>query len=187
MAANGNVTATPTTVTPAEEQAGQTDAGRVILETDITAANLSTGNLLATYALVNKIDAARIDVDQLFAQRAFIDHLNTTDLSSNTTLTIVTRRLDETDAALEDYIDQQSLWFTFDSDVGLVVQRKDENGTPMSIWSTITDEVGFHIRRADLQEYVMSAERDRVIVQKLQIGSLVAKGTTTGGWVWVRR
>lgn len=183
----GAVTTTPVAVTPAEAEAGVTTSGRNILETDITATNLQTANILATYALVNKIDAARIDVAELFAQRAFIDHLNTTDLSSNTTLTIVTRRIDETDAALEDYIDQQSLWFTFDSDVGLVVQRKDENGQPMSIWSTITDEVGFHIRRADLQEYVMSAERDRVIVQKLQIGNLVAKGTTTGGWVWVRR
>lgn len=183
----GAVTTTPVAVTPAEAEAGVTTSGRNILETDITATNLQTANILATYALVNKIDAARIDVAELFAQRAFIDHLNTTDLSSNTTLTIVTRRLDETDAALNGYIDQQSLWFTFDSDVGLVVQRKDENGTPMSIWSTITDEVGFHIKRADLQEYVMSAERDRVIVQKLQIGNLVAKGTTTGGWVWVRR
>ena len=185
--ATGAVTTTPVAVTPAEAEAGVTTSGRNILETDITATNLQTANILATYALVNKIDAARIDVAELFAQRAFIDHLNTTDLSSNTTLTIVTRRLDETDAALDDYIDQQSLWFTFDSDVGLVVQRKDENGQPMSIWSTITDEVGFHIKRADLQEYVMSAERDRVIVQKLQIGNLVAKGTTTGGWVWVRR
>lgn len=183
----GAVTTTPVAVTPAEAEAGVTTSGRNILETDITATNLQTANILATYALVNKIDAARIDVAELFAQRAFIDHLNTTDLSSNTTLTIVTRRLDENEAALGDYIDQQSLWFTFDSDVGLVVQRKDENGTPMSIWSTITDEVGFHIKRADLQEYVMSAERDRVIVQKLQIGNLVAKGTTTGGWVWVRR
>lgn len=183
----GAVTTTPVAVTPAEAEAGVTTSGRNILETDITATNLQTANILATYALINRIDAARIDVAELFAQRAFIDHLNTADLSSNTTLTIVTRRLDENEAALDDYINQQSLWFTFDSDVGLVVQRKDENGQPMSIWSTITDEVGFHIKRADLQEYVMSAERDRVIVQKLQIGNLVAKATTTGGWVWVRR
>ena len=95
VAANGNVTATPTTVTPAEEQAGQTDAGRVILETDITAANLSTGNLLATYALVNKIDAARIDVDQLFARQAFIDELNTHVIQSPDFVNIVVGAVDE--------------------------------------------------------------------------------------------
>lgn len=89
VAANGNVTATPTTVTSAEEQAGQTNAGRVILETDITAANLSTSNLLATYALVNKIDAARIDVDQLFARQAFIDELNTSVIQSPDFVNIV--------------------------------------------------------------------------------------------------
>ena len=89
VAANGNVTATPTTVTPAEEQAGQTNAGRVILGTDITAQDLSTGNLLATYALVNKIDAARIDVDQLFARQAFTDELHTSMITDDDFVSIV--------------------------------------------------------------------------------------------------
>lgn len=77
------VEATLTTVTEDEISQGHTDAGRVILATDITAENLSAANIYATYALVNKIDAARIDVGQLFAQQAFIDQLNTTDIRSN--------------------------------------------------------------------------------------------------------
>ena len=74
---NGTVTASRTTVSEGEAAAGQTNAGRVILETSITAQQLNTGNLLATYALVNRIDAARIDVDTLFAREAFIDLLRT--------------------------------------------------------------------------------------------------------------
>ena len=74
---DGLVTATPATVTEQEIDAGQTTGGRAILETDIAAANLTTTSLLATYALVNRIDAARIDVDQLFAREAFIDRLET--------------------------------------------------------------------------------------------------------------
>lgn len=81
--ADGTVEATLTTVTEDEISQGHTDAGRVILATDITAENLSAANIYATYALVNKIDAARIDVGQLFAQQAFIDQLNTTDIRSN--------------------------------------------------------------------------------------------------------
>lgn len=81
--ANGNVTSTPVTVSEDEITTGQTDGGKVILATDITADSLSTSNLLATYALINKIDAARIDVDQLFAREAFIAKLLTTDISSN--------------------------------------------------------------------------------------------------------
>ena len=77
------VEATRTTVTEDEISQGHTDAGRVILATDITAENLSAANIYATYALVNKIDAARIDVGQLFAQQAFIDQLNTMDIRAN--------------------------------------------------------------------------------------------------------
>lgn len=87
--ADGNVSATKTTVTDGEINAGQTDAGRVILETDITAENLSTSNLLATYALINRIDAARIDVDQLFAREAFIAKLRTSEIVAGKSLTII--------------------------------------------------------------------------------------------------
>ena len=81
--ADGTVEATRTTVTEDEISQGHTNAGRVILATEITAEDLSAANIYATYALVNKIDAARIDVGQLFAQQAFIDQLNTTDIRSN--------------------------------------------------------------------------------------------------------
>ena len=87
--ADGNVSATPATVTEDEIASGQTDAGRVILEMDITAENLSTSNLLATYALINRIDAARIDVDQLFAREAFIAKLRTSEIIAGKSLTII--------------------------------------------------------------------------------------------------
>ena len=87
--ADGTVEATLTTVTEDEISQGHTNAGRVILATEITSADLSAANIYATYALVNKIDAARIDVGQLFAQQAFIDQLNTMDIRSNNFLQIM--------------------------------------------------------------------------------------------------
>ena len=87
--ADGTVSATKTTLTEDEISAGQTEGGQVILETDITAANLNTGNLLATYALINKIDAARIDVDQLFAREAFITALTTSKIFGGKSLEII--------------------------------------------------------------------------------------------------
>lgn len=81
--ADGKVTSAPVTVSENEINAGQTNGGKVILATNITADSLNASNLLATYALINKIDAARIDVAELFAQKAFISHLLTTDISSN--------------------------------------------------------------------------------------------------------
>ncbi|MBQ8508256.1 MAG: hypothetical protein IJ466_12610, partial [Clostridia bacterium] len=86
---DGRVSATRTTVSDGEISAGQTDAGRVILGTDVTAESLNTSSLLATYALVNKIDAARIDVDQLFAREAFISKLATSQIVAGKSLTII--------------------------------------------------------------------------------------------------
>lgn len=95
VSADGSVTATPTTVTEGEISAGETGSGRVILETNITAANLNTSNLLATYALVNKIDAARIDVAELFAQRAFIDLLTTSNIFGGKSLTMIAGQVEQ--------------------------------------------------------------------------------------------
>lgn len=91
----GNVTGTPTTVTEQEIDAGQTDSGRIILETSITASDINTTNLLGTFALINDIDAARIDVDQLFARQAFIDKLNTSIIQSQDFIELVVGQVDE--------------------------------------------------------------------------------------------
>lgn len=87
--ADGRVTASLSSVTDGEISAGQTDAGKVILGTEITAESLNTANLLATYALINKIDAARIDVDQLFAREAFVTKLTTSEIFGGESLTII--------------------------------------------------------------------------------------------------
>ena len=81
--ANGNVSAALTAVSDGEIASGQTDSGRVILDTDITAGSLNASDILSVYALINKIDAARIDVDQLFAREAFINRLVTSAIFAN--------------------------------------------------------------------------------------------------------
>ena len=92
VGADGTVSATKTTVSSGEAAAGQTSGGKIILESNITAASLNAGNLLATYALVNQIDAARIDVDQLFAREAFISLLRTSNIVGDESITIIAQR-----------------------------------------------------------------------------------------------
>jgi hypothetical protein len=100
---SGNVTGTLTTVTEQEIDAGQTESGRVILETSITASEISTSSLLGTFALINQIDAARIDVDQLFARQAFIDQLNTSVIQSQDFIELVVGTVDDSvDDAMKD-------------------------------------------------------------------------------------
>lgn len=85
---NGNVSAQLTYVSPEELGRGETAAGAPIIETQLTVSDLSATSIKGVYALINRIDAARIDVDTLTARQAFIDYLHTADLSANTSLRI---------------------------------------------------------------------------------------------------
>ena len=81
---------TPTQVTDltaAEIAAGVTSDGRsTIIETDLVVADLSATNMKAINALIDKLTASRIDVDELFARQATITQLNTVDIRGNTYL-----------------------------------------------------------------------------------------------------
>lgn len=75
VSADGKVSASETTVTDGEVAAGETAGGKVIVGTHITAETLGTQTLAATQALVNMIDASRINVDTLVAREAFTQAL----------------------------------------------------------------------------------------------------------------
>ena len=79
---------TPTEVTSsltaAEIAAGETSDGHsAIIETDLTVGDLSASNMKAINALIDKLTASRIDVQELFARQATITQLNTVDIRGN--------------------------------------------------------------------------------------------------------
>lgn len=85
---------TPTDVTSdltsAEITAGVTSDGHSsIIETDLTVNDLSASNLKAINALIDKITASRIDVQELFARQATITQINTVDIRGNTYLQLM--------------------------------------------------------------------------------------------------
>ena len=83
----GQLSASEVTLTSGEISAGVTSDGKsAIIETDLTAADLSATNLKAINALIDKLEASRINVDELFARTAFINKLVAADISSNTSL-----------------------------------------------------------------------------------------------------
>lgn len=176
---SGNVIATAANLSESEIAAGQTDAGSVILETDITAANLSASSLLATYALINQIDAARIDVDQLFAREAFVNALVTSRIfAGGGSLELIAQSAGEMEK-----------WFKFTNDRGLIIRKPeytDADGTvhPASIWCTVTDETGYHIFSTQQTQPVGSFQRGGLNTTGVRIGDIAAKRTSTGGWVW---
>lgn len=77
-------------LTSAEKTAGETSDGHsAIIETDLTVGDLSASNMKAINALIDKITASRIDVQELFARQATITQLNTVDIRGNTYLQLM--------------------------------------------------------------------------------------------------
>lgn len=85
----GNVSAEKVAASDSEISSGQMSNGSIIIETNITASNLNSSNILSTYALINQIDAARINVDQLFAREAFVDLLRTTKIVNDKSIEMI--------------------------------------------------------------------------------------------------
>jgi len=85
VAADGSVSPTEVTLTAAEIAAGETSNGHAaIIETDLLVGDLAATNMKGISALIDKITASRIDVDELWARDAFIGKLMVQDISSNT-------------------------------------------------------------------------------------------------------
>lgn len=82
VGADGSLTPTAVTPTDAQKEAGQVGNASII-ETDLTAEDLGATNLKAINALIDKITAARLDVDELFARSATVEQLNTAKINHN--------------------------------------------------------------------------------------------------------
>lgn len=81
--ASGKVSAEKVELTDGEITAGETDNGKVIVGTHITAETLGTATLAATQALINMIDASRINVDTLVAREEFVQTLTASEAFIN--------------------------------------------------------------------------------------------------------
>ena len=89
IGANGALSPTDVTSTLSngEITAGVTSDGKsTIIETDLTVQELSASNMKAINALIDKLTASRIDVDELFARTAVINKLSASEISSMSAL-----------------------------------------------------------------------------------------------------
>ena len=190
-AQTGAVSAARTEVTDAEILSGETAGGRTILETDIAASRLSASSVKAVRALIGSLDASRVDADTLFARRAFVDELNTRDITSNSYLRLALGELSERiggaegslEAALSEYEANEPLleglrrYITIDED-GM------KQGREGSVYSTLVNESGFHILRRGKVSSVGSFDSEGLTTEGVTIGQIKARRTARGGWVW---
>ena len=114
-----------TTLTNAEITAGVTSNGHsAIIETDLTVNDLYASNMKAINALIDKLTASRIDVDELFARQATITALNTVDIRGNQYLQLM----------VEGYGSTYTQWTDPASQTGNIVKDGDVwyKGQPMT-------------------------------------------------------
>lgn len=114
-----------TTLTSAEITAGVTSNGHsAIIETDLTVNDLYASNMKAINALIDKLTASRIDVDELFARQATITALNTVDIRGNQYLQLM----------VEGYGTTYTQWADPASQTGSIVKDGDVwyKGQPMT-------------------------------------------------------
>lgn len=113
------------TLTSAEITAGVTSNGHsAIIETDLTVNDLYASNMKAINALIDKLTASRIDVDELFARQATITALNTVDIRGNQYLQLM----------VEGYGTTYTQWEDPASQTGNIVKDGDVwyKGQPMT-------------------------------------------------------
>lgn len=103
-AETGGLTATERSVSAAEIASGQTEDKKVILETSMTVSDLSTSDFKATFAVINKIDATRIDVDTLLARQAFIDALYTSQIFGGRSIEMIVGDFDNLQIGGRNYL-----------------------------------------------------------------------------------
>lgn len=80
---NGDVQTTLKQIGNADVKDLSINAGEKLIEGSITAACLNAEDIFADNAIIRQLIAANMDVGTLFANDAFISHLNTTDISGN--------------------------------------------------------------------------------------------------------
>lgn len=175
--AQGNVTAVQTQVSAGEIENGVTSTGHPIIETQMTVGELNASSFKAVSALINKLDAARIDVGELFASKAFIDKLNTTNIASNTFIRLAIESLSDQINDTDSWVEGLKRWVNFDEN-GLT------QGKAGSVYSTVIDETGYHIRREDAVGYVGSFAREGLVTDGIRMGDIICKKTSNGGWAW---
>lgn len=98
---SGQVTASQVYPSAAEEENGVFGETRPIIATQMTVDEMNASTIKAVSMLVNKIDAAKIDTDELFAREAFITKLTTSKIVGDKSLILISAAADDAKTAAE--------------------------------------------------------------------------------------
>lgn len=185
--ATGTVTAHQVEdITQEELENGELTGGKQhIIETDLTVADLNASDIYAVEALIDKLTAARIDVDELTARQAFIQKIvageiasqlgQTLNLSSNQSIQSTVRQI-AADGDNELRGDMSVIRQTMEN-IDLSVQRIENQGIGTHL---ILEEDMVRIRQAGEWEQQLTA--DELRFKNRTTGAVAARFGVAGGY-----
>lgn len=190
VGSDGNIKTEYVSVDAGEIESGVTESGNQIVETTINAERLSAATIKGDSAIIAEIftqalTAGKITAAEAMLATATIPALYTTSVEAMGNS--MTFSANERIQFMLGEINKMGLWFTFDNNEGLIIQKPawtDENGVehPASIWSTVTDETGYHIRNATVPGgNVASFYKDRMRVDTIEMGDTLIRKMDDGG------
>lgn len=188
VGAEGGIVTEEVTVSQEEIDAGETESGRQIVTTTVNAASLNGTTVKASEAILGTILTTALTAGSITAAEAMIASAqipvlyttairalgDTIDISANQSVTMAVGKAEMAQAAA----DSMLAYFSFDTS-GL---RTRKSG---SKWSTLVGDDGFYIDHDEIAGHVSAFYRDKVVVDGVQIGDIIALKTEKGGWAWV--
>lgn len=188
VGAEGGIVTEEVTVSQEEIDAGETESGRQIVTTTVNAASLNGTTVKASEAILGTILTTALTAGSITAAEAMIASAqipvlyttairalgDTIDISANQSVTMAVGKAEMAQAAA----DSMLAYFSFDTS-GM---RTRKSG---SKWSTLVGDDGFYIDHDEIAGHVSAFYRDKVVVDGVQIGDIIALKTEQGGWAWV--
>lgn len=170
--------------------------GQQIIEKTINAEEINGQNFKGQKAIFEDIFTSALSAGQITANEAVLASAVIPDLSVSTLTAAgnsITVNAGQMFEILLKGVQNMNQWFTFGAD-GLTIRQpaiyEDDGVTikiPESDWYTVTDNRGYHIRNKTRAEDVGSFELDRFKTEAMQMGNMVCRPNTRGGWTWRRK
>lgn len=181
IGSNGAIVTEEVTLTAGEINAGQTTGGKQIVTDTVNAASLNGTTVKASQAILDTVLTSALTAGQITASEALIASADIPTLYSTAINAIQDSLLLYASSAIKMFIgsaEDYANTFSFTS-TGM---RTCFSG---SSWSTLIDSNGFYIDHDSVAGHVGAFYQDRLKVDGIQIGDIVAQKTERGGWAWV--
>lgn len=191
IGSDGNISTTPVSVTDGEITSGKTESGMQIVDEVINVQEIAAQNIKGKEAIFESVFTKALSTGQITANQAMLASAVVPNLTVSTITAAgnsIKVNAGQMFEILLNGVQNLNQWFGFGVD-GLTIRqpeitKPDGEVIPQSDWYTVTDNRGYHIKNATRPEDVGSFELDRFKTEAIQMGDMICRPNTRGGWTW---